>query len=272
MNKKLFPILIICASLSIVFGVLISILNIEQFGVVLKNDGYTSSLFSLAGIFLFAAALIYQIKELQLSVKAQTKSSEILEEQKQVLLEQNIHNLILGMINSFNDFRDKNNIRSINDNFAELYQRTLALIWQSNLEIPRLNHKDLNVRFANDIIKLFSSTILKHENFDLFKKYVHFAYNILFIIDENEKHIKSNYFTSFLHVQLSTNDSIMLSIANLEQSNLPVYENLNWGHQAVDNILNLVKSYPEQKIDFSDLDHKIIREELLRFIKMGNQI
>lgn len=267
MKEALVKILIGAAFFLIIVGISFAFLDLKCLGIVNNNDGYVTAIFSLSGVLLFFSALMYQIKEYRLqitelkeSVKAQTKSSETLDEQKLILIEQNINNLIFGMINNFNDFRAKRNIQKDIEKLIEFYQRVFALRWQNNLEELRFNHEKLNEKFATDIKSIFSETIEMHEEFSNIKQFVQFIYNIFHIIDENKTNLSKDYFTSFMHIQLNANESIILYLSNLVDFRMPPYNNLNWVVPQTEKITNLIKSYKEQKIDFKELDNRLLTE------------
>lgn len=267
MSKRILYLFMAFASFLIVFGILIAFIDLKIFCIDLKNDGYVGAIFSLAGILLYFTALMYQIKEYQLqvvelkkSVQAQTKSSEALDEQKRILIEQNNNSLIFGMIESFNDFKERNNIQKVINELVNFYQGILALRWNT-LVNSQLNKVDLNRNFANDIKHIFSDSIVEQKNFSLFNRYVQFVYNILGLIDSCKSRVFQDNFIPFLFNQLNTNETMLLFLSNLVDSEMPYYDNLSWGYYETKDITDIIKKYKHQNIDFSNLDNKILTEE-----------
>lgn len=268
MSKILLNIFIVIAFILILFGFIIAFIDLTRFDIRINNDGYVGAILSLAGIILFFTALMYQIKEyhmqaeeLKKSVKAQTKSSEALDEQKRLLIEQNTNTLIFGMINGFNDFKERNNTQEIINEIVDYYKLVFALKWKKNLKNKGLNKKELNERFANDIKETFSESIIKHEYYSLLKRYIQFIYNIFFLIDINKKNISRDNFTPFFYSQLNSNETIILYLSNLMDSDMPKYENLHWGHYSTKEIVDKIKEITGQGIDYEDIDCNILTQK-----------
>lgn len=269
MREIFIKMLIGTAGLLILLGISIAFIDLKVVCVDIKNDGYVAAIFSLSGVILFFSALMYQIKEYKLqmtelkeSVKAQTKSSEALDEQKRILIEQNINNLIFGMIASFNDFRDKNEVKKEIDFILEKEQFYYALRWESNQKELRLNQEELNMKFAEDIKSMLTHTIHSYDQFPLLRQYLQFIYNIFFIIDQNRANLSKDYFTSFLHVQLTKHEKVFLYISNLVDSNMPQYNNLYWGFYETETITNWIKSCEHGKyINYQEMDNHILTRQ-----------
>lgn len=269
MREIFIKILIGIAGLLILLGISIAFIDLKVICVDIKNDGYVAALFSLSGVILFFSALMYQIKEYKLqmtelkeSVKAQTKSSEALDEQKRILIEQNINNLIFGMIASFNDFRGKNEVKKEIDFILEKEQFYYALRWESNQKELRLNSEELNMKFAQDIKSMLTHTIHSYDQFPLLRQYIQFIHNIFFIIDQNRVNLSKDYFTSFLHVQLTKHEKIFLYLSNLVDSNMPQYDNLYWGFYETETITNWIKSCEHGKyINYKEMDNHILTRQ-----------
>lgn len=269
MKAGLIKILISIAILLVVMGFSLAFLDSQWVKIEIKNDGYVAALFSLAGVLLFGSALMYQIKEYKLqltefkkSTEAQARSSEALEEQKRILIEQNINTLIFGMINIFNDFRNKNKVQKVIDAILEKEQSYYALRWENNRKELRMNHEEVNRKFGSDIKEMFTHTIYSYEQFPLLRQYIQFIYNIFSIIDQNRSHLSKDYFTSFLYVQLTMHEKIFLYLSNLVDSKMPQYDNLYWGFYETETITNWIKSYEHgQYIDYEEMDNHILTEQ-----------
>jgi hypothetical protein len=267
MNKYVLYSIIILAFAMIAIGIRFAFIDLQSININTKNDGYVGAIFSLSGILFFFAALMFQIKEyklqvdeLQKSVLAQTKSSEALDEQKSILLEQNSNNLLFGMISSFHDFKKRNETQIIITRLAEAYMNRFAVIWQQNIKELRLNAKELNEKFAVDIKEVLENSIIQETNFPLFKKYVQFAYNIFHLIDEKNKNKTMDIFTPFFMNQFNTYEIVMLYLSNLENPNMPRYGNLYWGYYNTKEIFDLLKKMWAHEIDFKDLDYYVLTE------------
>lgn len=267
--------LVIIAFIIIFISGVIAFIDLEEFCIKDENDGYVAALFSLSGVIIFYSALRYQIKEYKLqvielkkSVEAQVKSSEALEEQRKLLLEQNSYSFIFGVIKSFNEFKERNEIYKCIDELVGFYQSLYALRWQKNLNNLRLNKTELNKEFAKEISKFFSDTIYKHHQYELFKQYVQFAYNILYTID-TKIILKNDNFLAFFYSQLNKKEMVMLSLANLDSKNMPHFGNLFWEHITTEGILNLIKKYPHQNIEFDLFDVHILTDEFKK-LKQSN--
>lgn len=257
------------AILLIGIGFLFAFIDLQLIYIDKSNDGFVAALFSLAGVLFFCSALIYQIKEYKLqvvelkkSVEAQTKSSEALDEQKRILIEQNINGLIFGMISSFNDFRFNNKVQVSIEEILEKEQCYFAFRWENNLRELRLNKEELNKTFASDIRSMFTHTIDSYYDFPMLKQYIQFIYNIFSIIDQNRSHLTNDYFTSFLHIQLTTKEKIFLQLSNLLESKMPQYENLEWGFYETERLTNWIKSCKDRPAnDYTELDNHIMTKQ-----------
>ncbi|NOZ45842.1 MAG: hypothetical protein GXO79_03580 [Chlorobi bacterium] len=269
MAKNIIKISISFSVIFIITGIIIAFIDLSTYCIYIKNDGYVGAFFSLSGIVLYFTALMYQIKEYKLqvielrkSVEAQTKSSEALENQKNILIEQNTNNLIFGMINSFNNFKKQNNTQSLIDNLAIHFQMIFALVWRDNLNNnKRLTRKDLNVKFATDIKRKFSEIIVEQPEFLLFRNYISFIYNILYVIDQNSDNLTHNYFKPFFFSQLNTTEYFMICLSNLDEWNMPNYPDFKWGNYETKTIVEIIKKFNKQNIDFNELDIQILTNE-----------
>lgn len=267
MKKGILTVLIIIAFVFAGLGIAISFINLDSFCIKINNAEFVSAIFSLSGIILFFTALMYQIKEYKLqvielkkSVEAQTKSSEALDEQKRLLLEQNANSLIFGMIESFNAFKERNKTDFIVDTLTDFYKMIFAQRWQHNQLELRLNHKELNIRFADEIKKIVSDTIIKHELYYDCKKYIQFVYNILNIIEINKPNMTRDNFTPFFLNQLNTKEMVLIYLSNLVDTGMPLYGNLAWTYQSTKEIVDTIKTYDTTFVDFKEIDIKILTE------------
>lgn len=262
MDKKALIFLIVTAFILVFIGIWLSFIDLSSLNIKIENDGYVSAIFSLAGILLFFTALMYQIKEfkiqvaeLEKSVKAQSKSSEALEEQKKLLLEQNANSLIFGMIQSFNSFKERNGMQKMTSDLIDFYIPLFALRWNNNLTGLKLNKEELNQRYAQDIKSIFSTTLLKHPLYYDLKKFVQFFYNIMYIIDQNKVNFPKDIYSPFLFNHLNSNEVILIYLSNLIDSGMPLYGNLHWSIHTTKELMDMIKKYEKIKIDFDDLDY-----------------
>ncbi len=270
MSRTVLKVIFVSALVLVIIGIVIAFIDLQIFCINIRNDGYVGAIFSLAGILLYFTALMYQIKEYQLQVKelrksvqAQTKSSEALDEQKRIFLEQNTNSLIFGMIDSFNNFSERNKIQSWIDQLIDYYQSEFFQHW-NNLKKLQLNPEELNQKFATDIKDIFTKTIIERENYPLIRKYVQFAYNILSLIDTNIKHLSKDNFTPFFLSQLNPNEAILLFLSNLADPVMPYYDNLSWSYYNTKEITDMILNYNLQRADFKELDNKILTTEFIK--------
>ena len=247
--KRIIGLTIFFSVIFIITGITLPFIELDGF-IKIKNDGYVSAIFSLSGVFLYFAALMYQIKEYRLqveelkkSVEAQTKSSEALEEQKRILLEQNTNNLIFGMIESFNKFKSVNNINeSINEVIYD-FQTVIINYLPPDLNPITDKQQDFNKSIALLVKHRFEVFIVQNKNYLLLKKYVQFIYNILSLIESNKSNLSNDNFTPFFYSQLNTNETILLYLSNLvETPNMPFYNNLKWDYYITKEIIEKLKS------------------------------
>ncbi len=268
MNKKVLNSFIIIAFVMICIGIIFAFVDLQGLHIHVKNSGYVGAVFSLSGVLLYFTALMYQIKEYQLQVlemrktlREQAKSNAILAEQKNILLEQNTNALIFGMIDSFNEFKKRNDIQGLVEKFVRFYQGKFALKWQTKLVKLRLNHKELNIKFALEIKDILEKTLPTLEGYSVFKKYIQFAYNILYLIDQRSKTVGKDNFTPFFFSQLDTNETIMLYLSNLSVLGMPIYDNLHWGRQVTKEIVDVVKWINAAQYDYKEMDVEILTQE-----------
>ena len=268
MHKKIFIIIIAIASVLVLTGIIFSFLNLSKIKIELNNSGYISAIFSLSGVLLYFAALLYQIKEYQLqveelkkSVEAQTKSSEALDEQKRTLLEQSTNSMIFGMIDNFNSFKQRNETQQLLDRLVSFYQGLIIQRWRNIVNKSTLNHETLNIEFARGIKEIFSNTITRHEDYHELKKYVQFAYNILYLIDSNLSNLTQNIFTPFFFSQLNSKEITMIYLANLCESRMPLYDNILWDYHTTVEIVDTIFKSKTAPTNLSEIDHNILMEE-----------
>ena len=188
MSKILLNLIIVLASILLLTGVIFSFINLDIVKIKINNSGYVAAIFSMSGVLLYFAALMYQIKEYKLqveelkkSVQAQTKSSEALDEQKRILIEQNANSLIFEMIESFNSFKERNKMYSMIHELIGFYQNIFAHRWNDKLNGSELNFRDLNIQYAHEIKDILNETVPKHDFYFEFKRFIQFVYNILIV-------------------------------------------------------------------------------------------
>lgn len=200
-----------------------------------------------------------QVEELKKSVEAQTKSSQELEAQKKILMEQNTNNMLFGMIESFNAFKSRNEtdqvisvlIGSCKDEFTKAYIEIRVA--------SKISKDELNTLFANRIKETFSQIIVRQKYYLIFKKYIQFIYNILTLIDRNKEQMTGDIFTPFLLSQLNTNETILLYLSNLvAPPDMPYYGNLNWNYFTTKDIIEMIKGENTIKLDYDDIDYALM--------------
>ena len=263
--------LFILAVICIIIGLVFPFFNCGLLSNKYDNSEYISALFSLASVILFFAALMYQLREykkqnaeLTKSIQAQIKSSEALDEQKRILLEQNTNSLIFGMIDSFNLFRERNKTQIIIDKLAIYYQEIFALLWQNKLKELQSNHKELNIQFAKNVKELFSKTIVTHEDYWGFKRYIYFVYNIFELIDQNKSNMDRDNFTPFFHCQLNTNETFLIYLANLvNNGQMPYCNKIQWTNLTTEEFIDFIKKSTFVNTDYSEIDYGILTDQFI---------
>jgi hypothetical protein len=272
MSERIIKVVIkILAPILLAAGLIIGFVDLSSIGLIESNDGYVTALFSLTAILLYFSALMYQVKEytlqvveLKKSVEAQTVSSKALEEQKQILLEQSFTNLIFSLLSDFKQFKKERDIYKMLQEKIERFQGAFALIWRRLSDEKRLNKVELNEKFADEIKDIFSQAIVKYDDVELFKQYVQFAFNILTIIDENKENFKKDYYTSTFFIQLTEEELLLLSLADIVDFGLPHYKKLEWKSHTTQKLIKLIKNYKEQNIDFSEIDGQVLTRTFLK--------
>ncbi|MDZ7775282.1 MAG: hypothetical protein U5L09_06540 [Bacteroidales bacterium] len=276
MTEKLIKNIIIylVAPILLALGLLVGFLDLKKIGLKEMNDGYVTAIFSLTAVFLYFAAIMYQIKEYKLqiielrkSVKAQTISSKALEEQKQILLEQSFTNLIFKLMSDFKSFKTERDIHRVFAEIKKHFKGNFAVLWREIAKEKRLNKTELNEKFAQEIINHFSVEILKQNEIELFKQYLQFCFNILSIIDENKKNLTTDYYTSTFFVQLSKEEILLIALADLVEFGLPPYQKIDWKHQYTEILTKWIEESNEQFIDLTELDKHILTNKFTEIKK-----
>lgn len=267
MSNKGFIALLVAASIFIITGFIFSFINLEAVAIINENSEYVSALFSLSGVILFFAALLYQIKEYKLqvielrkSVEAQTKSSEALDDQKKILLEQNINNILFGMIDGFNLFKERNDYQTIVNKWYDECYSILMIRWQELSKSPYIDNSEFNILFAKDTKEWISGLLVNFEKHYELKKYVQFAYNVLYLIDENLSNITRNIFTPFFLSQLNSKEIALIYFSNLVDSGMPRYPNLKWDYHTTSEIFNIINNRTKPN-NLQSLDFNILTQE-----------
>lgn len=267
-KSPLLIIIIIVASVFAFSGISIAFIDLERYQVELNSASYVSSILSFSGILLFVAALIsqrqeykLQLKEFKKSSEAQQKTSDELEAQKTLLIQQNTHSLIFQMIGNFNDFKLRNGLYGLLTKMAPIYQDMLANRWELTFDSPN-SQEEKNIEFALAIKIDITDHLLKDHRYPMFKKFVYMAYNVLFFIDENKKTINEKHFKALFFSQLNDNESIFLYLANLiDEPGEPMYTNLFWGHYKTVEIIEFVRRSNPSNIIFKELDPQVLTTE-----------
>lgn len=211
-----------------------------------SNRGdYISAFFSISGIMLFCAALVYQIREYRLqveelkkSVDAQTNASKALEQQKELLSEQNTSILLFTMIESFNQFKDKPEVSESIDKLYKRYTKTFQELLDGL--VKEENKKDINQLFAYRIKEIMSSTLSSDPEFHNVRRFVQFVYNILYVIGEKNASEKKDWFTPFLYNQLTRKENLIICLSNLVDYGVPISDKITWRHQITLELLEMI--------------------------------
>lgn len=221
MKKHLILVLLVLVAL---FCILMGFLYIYS----LKSDATVDSTmvaawFSLAGVMLFAAALIYQIKEFKLqreelikSVEAQTNTSNALEEQKnimleqkQIALEQKTDAFLMSIIEGYNKFKGFTTIqRPINELISDLNDRDFARAFTSNGSVERTF-----TMLAENLLAIAEPHLLSPSN----KPFLNFSWNMLKKIEESTRNYRDmdDFFRVYFHNHLNDKETVLLLFSEL---------------------------------------------------------
>lgn len=172
-----------------------------------SDVSFLSALFSLAGVFIFSAALVYQIKEFQLqqvelkkSVEAQTNNSKALEEQRKIMLEQKANEFLLGITNQFISYATNDRNKSVLNNYFEHLSSYLFYINKFDLTLRQNNPQKTYNEFSSYIESHIESFEFKNDAIYLWG----FTSKILRTIESNEAACDLNpFFVSHTLNQLS---------------------------------------------------------------------
>lgn len=243
----------------ILLGFCFVFIDLDKFCIISKNDGFVAAFFSLAGVVLYFTALRFQIREYQLqveelkkSVEAQTNTSKTLEEQKQILIEQNINNLLFTMINSFNEYKVNNEITLMTKELTESLSVMFIQVWERDSDkFDKINIED---RFIDLILEKFKQLLNQGiKTKPEVKRFAQFAFNILFIIESNKKNLTNDNIYHFFFNQLSRDENNLLHICNLiSDFDMPHSEYLKWTTHNTNNIIEMLKY--RYKINTTDFD------------------
>lgn len=266
---SLIVIAVTCVSIAIYLSVTNS--HLDTF----IDSNFVGALFSFASVLMFSAALIYQVREYKLqveelkkSVKAQTLSSRALDEQKnlmieqkQILLEQKRDDLIINIINNFNQFKKQQEIieafQFFNANFYLHFSRS-----NKKINFDKFQNKD---NYNQNIV------LLLKDNFnDFFKTnpyknilldYWQFAVNVISLIDDEiKKSENANFFLPFFHNQFNTNQKYVFYLINTFEKGLDNYDKLKWKNELTRKFINtFVSKLGIPNTEFVDIT-QIIKE------------
>ncbi|HQN92684.1 MAG TPA: hypothetical protein PLQ09_01075 [Prolixibacteraceae bacterium] len=166
-------VIIIFAVVLFAFGVYIAFFPIEKWGIKFSNDGFVSAIFSLIGAVLFFGALIYQIKEyqnqlkeLKLSVEAQTKSGNELEAQRIILIQQNYQKLIFELLKELDLYRNINEVSKGVGQLLKVPQEAIEVEWKGTKQMFVDLHKKVpifNISIFSTIYNRYTQFVKKQE-------------------------------------------------------------------------------------------------------------
>lgn len=179
--------------------------------------------FSLAGVMLFAAALIYQIKEFKLqreelikSVEAQTNTSNALEEQKnimleqkQIALEQKTDAFLMSIIEGYNNYKG---FRSVQEHLYKLNEELCNFVYNYSFK-GNLSQEDKYSILAAKLLERATPHVIGAQN----RSFLLFSWNMLKKIEEsiNNYKEKDEFFRVYFHNHLSVNENILLLFSEL---------------------------------------------------------
>lgn len=216
------------------------------------DSNFVGACFSLAGVLMFCAALIYQIKEykiqveeLKKSVEAQTSSSKSLDEQKQIMLEQkelmitqNSNDFLFSIIENFNKFKAREDIQKGIKAFNDAVRLDINdKIMRGLIRNDEYGNIKKDIFLPELIISIQKAQ--KSENLMFYlKSYINFSFYILdMIIHHNSKNINYTWFRDFFLNQFTNDEAIILYLTNLTQLNEKYSIAISWDFYRINTFL-----------------------------------
>ena len=241
-------ILLIAAAFFVVIGLVYPFVNLGRLPQAYVGPEHISSLFSLAGVFLFVAALIYQMREYRLQVdelkktaQAQEDTSRALNEQKEILIEQTSNTFVFNVVEAFVRYKNQPEVQSAILKCYENYITTFRIFHQQQLERVGISKAEATKEFANYIHKTFHSTIKDRDEFYTIKNFVQHAYNVLYLIDKKRGSGMQDWFTPYFHNQLLKRERLVLYLTTIGYLDMPLVKNLYWNYHVAKEFIGAVQ-------------------------------
>lgn len=237
-NKIWLWLLIPSSFISIIIGIVI-IFKYRNCNDPFFDSNFVGACFSLAGVLMFCAALIYQVKEYKAQVKELNNTSVALDEQKRIMLEQkeiminqNINDYLFSIIENFNKFKAREEIQQSIKHYYTIFYSTF--------------HNELNSgKYVEFDYKLFSSIFIESNNLSLknnsyLQDYIQFAFNIFEIIENKTKYNEENrnFFKSFFFNQFIRKERTLLFMSNLISFGSPNTLSIRLNYNSLSNCIN----------------------------------
>jgi len=259
MTNRLFILLLLIAAFFLFLGAF-HLFHDNVFQPTAITPDYITSFFSLSGVLLFCAALMYQIKEYRLqveelkkSVVAQAKTSIESERQTALMQEQNSQILIHNMIETFIRFKQNEELQIA----VKSFYKTYGTFFKGALE-PIIRNSDAEEfpRQVSLTIKQVLIQRLRQDNdFHRIRRFVQFSYNTLFFLDQMKTENRKDWFTPLTYSLLSREESLLIHLANLVDFDVPFYGNIHWRIEVTRELIQMInhEGLSENKINIGRL-------------------
>jgi hypothetical protein len=242
----------------------------------LFDNNLIGALSSLAGVFVFAAALVYQIREYHLqieelkkSVDAQTRTSVALDEQKKIMLEQSTNSLVFEVFSNFNTFKSRDEIQHAISQFKQDFQLNLNATILASYQDIQNNEEGLvynETALAQDLKKAFENSLKGGKVLEPLTNFKNFSVNIVGLIYTVKSNSSSeNWLSSFYHNQYTTDEKLVLYLLNTFIQDTGQCSKLDWHFTLTESLLRTYL-YRNKVFQSAQIDVYKFLQELNKFI------
>lgn len=182
------------------------------------DSSFLGSLFSLAGVFIFAATLIYQVFEFRLqiielkkSVAAQTKTSLALDDQRNIMLEQMNDAYIMGIIEGYNSYRELISTKS-------MIEEVNRILFEPDIShmLRISDRQQLHVNLDSFISAILTKAKVLFSNNKSITSFTHQFWNIIREIERAKTDAKKQqFYLSYFICQLSIEEQSVLFLTEI---------------------------------------------------------
>lgn len=258
-KKPILAVLVLLAFISIACGITISACSENNF----FDSNFLAACFSLAGVFLFFGALVYQIQEFELqrtifeeTMKAQKKTSEELEKQKEILLQQSTEQFLFNYITNYNNFKNRVEVQ----NKIEVFNLLLFDKMKNTYDYHNMT-MSYDKLYGEGCLANFLIHASKGEFNDdksgTLKSFIEFTYNIFDKIAELENKDVKKWGKVFLYNQLSSYEVFLIYFSQYFDNLNLTNEIFEWKNSTVYQLVGYLsktnENFKKDKIDISKL-------------------